>query len=156
MPEKKFWAVSLRTMKTVFYLLITVIIFSCSKSEKITPEEVSIAIQRFDKAWKDKNAGGVDSILADQYVYFTQSGGIFDRANTVKTAASPEYVLESAERSQVSVSIRGNTAVVNTIWKGKGTYFGKPFDDTQRCSVTLVKVNGEVRILGEHCTVIKL
>jgi len=141
------------TMKIIFYLFIAVILLSCNKAEKITPEEVADAIRRFDLAWKNKSAPGVDSVLADQYIYFTQSGGVFNRANVVNTAGSSDYLLEAVERKQLSVTISGNTAVVNTTWKGRGSYFGKPFDDYQRCSVTLIKQDGEVRILSEHCTV---
>lgn len=139
-------------MKIAFYLVIAVIFFSCAKTEKITSEEVAAAIRRFDHAWRIKSATGVDSVLAGQYTYFTQSGGVFGRANVVNTAGSPEYVLDETERELISVVLHGNTAVVNSTWKGKGSYYGKPFDDYQRCSITLIKEGGEVKILSEHCT----
>jgi hypothetical protein len=148
-------SLSLRSMKTIIYLFLAVSILSCNKKETITAEEAELTIRNFDGAWKNKNAKGVDSVLADRYLYFTQSGGVFDRANLINTAGSPEYKLDFEEREVISVAIQGNTAVVNTTWKGRGTYYGKPFDDYQRCSVTLVKVSGKVRVLSEHCTPIE-
>lgn len=135
--------------------LVVILSQSCTKPETITAEEASEVIRRFDTGWKTKNVATVDSVLSRQYTYFTQSGGTFDRANIVQTAGSPDYQLQEMERKQISISISGNTAVVNTTWRGKGSYFGNPFDDTQRCSVTLVKEKGKIRILAEHCTPIK-
>jgi hypothetical protein len=142
-------------MKSFLYILVTVSLLSCSKKETITAEEVAAVISRFDAAWQNKRAAGVDSVVADQYIYFTQSGGVFSRENLIRTAGSAEYQLESSERKLVSVIIHGNSAVVNTTWKGKGSYFGQPFDDYQRCSIALVKISGEVKIVSEHCTVIR-
>jgi hypothetical protein len=53
------------------------------------------------------------------------------------------------------IKIDGNTAVVNTIWYGKGQYYGRSFNDRQRCSITLVKRKGKVVIMSEHCTPVK-
>jgi hypothetical protein len=137
-------------------ILFSLVTSSCIRSGGvITAEEAADAVRRFDQAWQAKNSNGLDSILAEQYFYFTQSGGVVDRNNLLATAASPDYVLENAAREQVSVILRGNTAVVNTTWRGKGIYFGRSFDDYQRCSVTLLKENGKVRILSEHCTLIQ-
>ncbi|HEV7780508.1 MAG TPA: nuclear transport factor 2 family protein [Chitinophagaceae bacterium] len=135
-------------------LLIPVII-SCNQQETLTREEVLAAIGAFDNGWKNKNAATVDSVLAPSYIYFTQSGGIFDRNNIVHTAGSSDYRLDSMKRQQFDIKIEGNTAVVNTIWYGRGIYFGSPFDDLQRCSITVIKQDGKVEILSEHCTLVK-
>ena len=140
------------------YSLILLLIFfgfSCQQKKTLTPEEVLAAIQRFDQGWKNKNARMVDSILSPSYIYYTQSGGVFDRKSVVHTAGSTDYKLDTMHREQYDIKIEGNTAVVNTIWNAKGSYFNTPFDDRQRCSITLIKKNGKVEILSEHCTPIK-
>jgi hypothetical protein len=144
-------------MKKIFYglaLLIPVMI-SCNQQETLTREEVIAAIGAFDKGWKNKNAGMVDSVLSPSYIYFTQSGGIFHRKNIIHTAGSSDYRLDSVLRQDIHIRIEGNTAVVNTTWYGRGIYLGTPFDDTQRCSVTVIKRKGKVEILSEHCTLIQ-
>lgn len=113
------------------------------------------AIHRFDVGWKNKNVKTIDSILSASYIYFTRSGGIFDRKNVVFTAGSADYKLDTVNRQEFDIKIQGNTAVVNTVWYAKGSYFDKPFNDTQRCSITVIKNNGKVEILSEHCTPIK-
>jgi hypothetical protein len=122
------------------------------KSERITKEEVVEALNRFDEGWKFKRPAVIDSILSPSYLYFTQSGGTFSRNNVVATAGSNQYKIDTVYRRQFEIKLDGNTATVNSTWLGKGSYYGKPFDDFQRCSVTLVKLRGKVKILSEHCT----
>jgi hypothetical protein len=144
-------------MRSLYFvaILLTLTGICCGQKETLTREEVIAAIGRFDDGWQNKNAGVVDSILSPAYTYYTQSGGTFDRANVLKTASSANYTLQSFQRKTYEINIDGNTAVVNTTWHGKGIYFDTPFNDFQRCSITLVKTKGRLRIIAEHCTPIK-
>jgi hypothetical protein len=134
---------------------------SCVKSTKlnskqlITKQEAIDALMAFDEGWRNKLATTVDSVLSPTYVYFTPSGGTFSRDSIVTTAAAAYYTLEFMNRSFIDITLEGNTATVNTRWMGKGQYRGEAFDDVQRCSVILIKENGKVKILSEHCSEIK-
>jgi ketosteroid isomerase-like protein len=145
-------------------LFISVLLFtSCSgsskneqaKEEVLSEEEVMTLINKFDQAFTNNDATTVDSLISERYVYFTQSGNTFNRQQLVATAASDEYLLQNMQRENIVVHLDGNTAVVSTIWKGQGVYHGEQFNDRQRCSVTIVKHKGQVKILAEHCTPIK-
>lgn len=136
-------------------VVLTTFFMGCKQPEKLTEKEVLEVINRFDQGWKHKNAAAVDSVLSKHYVYFTQSGHTFDRPNLILTASSSEYQLQTMEREELTIQLEGNTAVVNSIWKGEGSYHGEKFNDKQRCSITIVKNKGEVKILAEHCTPIK-
>lgn len=126
-----------------------------SKKDRITEEEAVQVIKRFDEGWNNKNWKKVDSVLAPEYIYFTQSGGLFSREGLVQTAGSPTYSLSRSYRSAFEVKLSGNVAIVSTRWQGTGIYRGVPFDEDQRCSITILKKNGKVQILSEHCTPIK-
>jgi hypothetical protein len=142
-----------------FFLSLILIVFvftSCLKNRVLTEEEVLTVINKFDSGWRNKNLQQVDSVLAPDYVYFTQSGGVFSREGVVQTAGSPAYTLQSMDRSDFTVQLYDNTAIVSTRWRGRGMYKEQPFDENQRCSITIVKLNGKVQILSEHCTPIKL
>ena len=149
----------LHPMKNILILIIatyTLTLLSCKqKKDTLTAKDVQNVISRFDNGWKNKDTAAVDSALAGTYIYFTQSGGTYDRQNVMQTAASPEYKLEKYSREEISYRIEGNTAIVNTVWIGIGSYRGKAFADTQRCSMTIIKMDGKTQILSEHCTVIK-
>lgn len=148
-------------MKKMIYLLTVVTLVSCfgigkkPSTELLTKEEVYEAITAFDNAWKNKNAPTVDSVLSTAYIYFTPSGNVFSRDSIVATAASDTYSLEFVERIISDIQLDGNTAVVNTRWQGTGIYRNQLFDDDQRCSITLLKKDGRIQILSEHCTEIK-
>jgi hypothetical protein len=143
----------------LLWVLVISLLFSTCKTNKtadlLTEKEVIAVMDKFDLGWKEKNAALVDSVLSPHYLYFTQSGKTFNRASIVATAGSSDYSLQTMERDNLTIQLEGNAAVVNTIWKGKGVYHGESFDDRQRCSVTIVKLNGQIRILAEHCTPIR-
>lgn len=128
--------------------------YSC-KQPDITKEEVINAINKFDNGWENKNLKAVDSVLSPAYIYFTQSGGTFSRDSVVATAGENSYLLNNMSRTEFDITLYGNTAIVSTRWKGKGSYRGEPFDEDQRCSIMLIKKDNKVEILSEHCTPIK-
>jgi hypothetical protein len=138
---------------TLFLLLASACVHP--PDDLLTEKEVVAVMDKFDQGWKEKNAALVDSVLSPHYLYFTQSGKTFTRAALVATAGSSDYSLQTMERDNLTIQLEGHAAVVNTIWKGKGIYHGETFDDRQRCSVTIVKLKGQVRILAEHCTPIR-
>jgi hypothetical protein len=139
-----------------FILLFSLFSISCTKQEELLSEQEVIAvINKFDEGWQNKKPDLVDSVLSEKYLYFTQSGYTFNRPNIISTAGSDIYKLQNMERESITMQIEGNTAVVNSIWKGKGFYHGEQFNDKQRCSITIVKHDGKVKILAEHCTPIK-
>jgi hypothetical protein len=143
--------------KHILFLVLAFILFSSCKQQQapLTREEVVDVIAKFDDGWEHKNMKRVDSALAPMYSYFTQSGGVFIRDSVVATAGESTYNLHDMSRSDLEITLFDNTAIVSTRWKGKGTYRGDAFDEDQRCSVVVVKKNGIVQILSEHCTPIK-
>ena len=147
-------------MKKILYFFVTTILVGCfgigkPEAESLTKEEVYNAVTAFDNAWKSKSAPVVDSILSPAYIYFTPSGNTFARDSIINTAAPDTYILTRSDRLISDIQVDGNTAVVNTRWQGKGNYRGVPFDDDQRCSITVMKINGLVKIISEHCSTIQ-
>ena len=142
--------------KCILWISLSVLLSGCRSAEDmLTQQEVTAIMDQFDKGWKEKKPALVDSALSTHYLYFTQSGKTFSRDALIATAGSEIYTLQDMSREQISIQIDGNAAVVNTVWSGKGMYHGESFDDKQRCSVTIIKHRGKVKILSEHCTPIR-
>lgn len=142
--------------KTTIGLFVALIFCGCIKKQKpLTKEEVLAVIERFDDGWRHKNLRIVDSVLGKSYIYFTQSGFTFSRDSVVQTAGSSTYTLDTMNRNTLDVVLYKNSAVVSTRWYGKGHYKGVPFNEDQRCSITIVKENNRVQIVSEHCTPIR-
>lgn len=142
-------------LRICLLLILATLLGSCAKNDRLTKDEVLSVIEKFDQGWQAKRMSLVDSTLAPGYNYFTQSGGIFNRDSVVATAGETGYSLHDMSRGVVDINLHGNTAIVNTRWKGKGTYRGRPFDEDQRCSVVIIKQEGKVQIVSEHCTPIR-
>jgi hypothetical protein len=145
----------MKNTNTICLVLITALAGCYKTKNTLTEQEVMAIINKFDNGWRHKNLKEVDETLSPVYVYFTQSGGTFSRDSVVQTAGSSSYLLDKMERSSFTISLYGNTAVVSTRWQGKGIYKGSPFDEDQRCSITLIKKDNKVQILTEHCTPIR-
>ena len=144
-------------MRSITWLMLfCASLYACEPRQDIlTEQEVKDVMDQFDRGWKEKSPSQVDKILSPHYLYFTQSGKTFTREALIATAGSAIYQLQDMSREQISIQIDGNAAVVNTVWSGKGFYHGESFDDKQRCSVTIIKHDGKVKILSEHCTPIR-
>ena len=117
------------------------------------PDEIRAVVERYDAAWNRRDSIAVAGYLAPDYVYFSSTGRLAPRAQTLALLSSPAYVLVSAERTELEVTHATEAiAVVSSRWRGHGTWEGEAFRDDQRCSLVLGRNLGNWRILSEHCT----
>jgi hypothetical protein len=92
-------------------------------------------------------------VLADDYVYFSSTGGLTDRKRTLEFLISPDYKLAFVERSEIVLhSYRADTAIISSRWKGRGTYGKEVINDDQRCGLVFKKEGKAWKLLAEHCT----
>ncbi len=118
---------------------------------------VGIALTQYDSAWNKKDVASATRILADDYVYFSSTGGLTDRKSTLEFLVSPEYKLTFVERSEVKLLSTSNTvAIVTSRWKGRGTFGKEEINDDQRCGLVFTKIGKSWKLLSEHCVQIVL
>jgi ketosteroid isomerase-like protein len=116
-------------------------------------DEIVAAVRDYDAAWNRRDRADVDAALAPDYAYFSSTGRVVTREETLGFLTSPEYRLDAAERSEVRVTHASpHAAVVSSRWRGHGSWEGEVFDDDQRCSLVLRRSGERWRILAEHCT----
>lgn len=119
----------------------------------LSASEVLTVVREYDDAWLRKDAAVVASILADEFAYFSSTGGVRSREWILEDLlAHPEYELDHAEREELDVILHGSTAIVSSRWRGVGSYAGEPVDDDQRCSIVVVRQATAPRIVMQHCT----
>jgi ketosteroid isomerase-like protein len=120
-------------------------------------ERAVLALVRdYDTAWARRDTAAVGRILAPEYVYFTSTGGVWSRAESLDLLGSPEYALEHATRSELEARRVGSTVIVSSRWQGHGSYRGEAFTDDQRCSLVFaLSAEGEWSLAAEHCTQIR-
>lgn len=143
-------------MKIKSIVLITAVILSlglnifAQKSDKQI-ESVLQTLKKYDDAWNKKDAKTVGEILDAQYVYFSSTGGLSERKASLDFLVSPQYVLTFVERSEIKTFRSGETIIVSSRWKGKGSYSGGEINDDQRCGQVFVKSEKNWKLFSEHC-----
>jgi len=111
------------------------------------------ALAEYDTSWNKKDVTAVSRVLADDYVYFSSTGGLTDRKRTLDFLGSPDYKLTFVERTEIKVLSRSDgVAVVSSRWKGRGTYGKEEINDDQRCGLVFVRQRKQWMLLSEHCT----
>lgn len=138
-----------------FFLIVTFILCSgasvfAQKSDKQTDAVLQV-LKRYDDAWNKKDAKTVGEILAADYVYFSSTGGLSSRKESLDFLVSPKYVLTFVERSEIKTFRSGETVVVSSRWKGKGAWAEGEINDDQRCGQVFVKDGKAWKLLSEHC-----
>ena len=114
-------------------------------------ENVLQTLKKYDEAWNKKDAKAVGEILDAQYVYFSSTGGLSARQESLNFLVSPKYVLTFVERSEIKTFRSGETVLVSSRWKGKGTYEAGEINDDQRCGQVFVKSGKNWKLFSEHC-----
>ena len=140
--------------------VMAVFCFGCKhESEKpaletaLTEKEVRDFLNDYDAMWAKRDTTALKEAMADNYIYFTSVGSTTDRNKIVGWfVPADKYKVDSAIRSEIDVTIHGNTAIVSSRWIGSGSFDGEKFRDDQRCSLTIQKENGKMKLISEHCT----
>lgn len=144
----------------ILLLVVTGFIVACDDHEKektnankLTEKEVMDFVKYYDNLWESRDTTGMKKSMAENYTYFTSTGSTTDRSKIISWfSPADKYRVDTAIRSEITVNINDNIAIVSSRWVGSGSFDGEKFKDDQRCSLTIQKVNGELKLLSEHCT----
>lgn len=149
-------------MKIIVVSIAASMLLVCCKPEQekqdsgnkpLTEMEVRNFINQYDGMWSTRDTASMKKAMADNYIYFTSTGSTMYRGRIISWfSPADKYKIDTATRSEISIHLNGNTAIVSSRWKGSGTFAGERFRDDQRCSLVIQRVKGELKILSEHCT----
>ena len=149
------------TMKeTLLALVIISFCFGCNERSTpsanenvLTEKEVRDFVKHYDDLWATRDTTGMKEAMAENYIYFTSVGNTSDRRRIISWfTPADKYKGDTAIRNEISVTIHGNTAIVSSRWVGSGSFDGERFRDDQRCSLTIQKEGGKLKLISEHCT----
>lgn len=147
-------------VKYIWLLVFAVFCFGCNErfekpplENALTEKEVRDFINDYDNMWAKRDTTALKEAMADNYIYFTSVGSTTDRKKILGWfVPADKYKVDTAVRSEIDVTIHGNTAIVSSRWIGSGSFDGEKFRDDQRCSLTIQKENGKMKLISEHCT----
>ena len=112
--------------------------------------------QQWLQAQKTNNPDLVAPLLADEFVNTLSDGKVIGKAETLRSIKTIRW--NSAEYSDVKVTVFGDTAIATGEFKGNGTdASGKLFDDHERWTDTWVKMpNGPWQCVASQGTPVRL
>ncbi|MFZ0198859.1 MAG: nuclear transport factor 2 family protein [Candidatus Sulfotelmatobacter sp.] len=136
--------------------LVFVLLGSVAWSQAGTEKAVAALEQQWLQAQKTNNPELLAPLLADKVVITDNDGKVSGKTETL--AAYKKMKFDSAEYSDVKVTVFGSTAIATGNFKGKGTSAeGKPFDDNERWTDTWVKMpSGKWQCVASQTSAIKM
>src|SRR5262250_1539899 len=115
-----------------------------------TEKAVAALEQQWLQAQKTNNPDLLAPLLADKVVVTEADGKVSGKAETLATYKKTHW--DSAEYTDVKVTVFGDTAIATGGFKGKGTdAMGKAFDDNERWTDTWMKMpSGKWQCVASH------
>jgi ketosteroid isomerase-like protein len=136
-----------------------VLLVSAARSQQKTGETekaVEAQEQQWLQAQKTNSPDLLAPLLADKIVVTEADGKVLDKDGTLAEYKKTKW--DSAEYTDVKVTVFGDTAIATGGFKGKGTdATGKPFDNTERWTDTWMKMpNGKWQCIASQVTPVKM
>jgi ketosteroid isomerase-like protein len=121
-----------------------------------TEKAVAALEQQWLQGQKTNNPDLIAPLLADKIVVTEADGKVHDKAGTLAFYKKTKW--DSAEYTEVKVTVFGHTAIATGGFKGKGTdESGKPFDVHERWTDTWVKMpDGKWQCVASQAAPIKM
>ncbi len=121
-----------------------------------TEKAVAALEQQWLQAQKTNNPDLLAPLLADKVVLTDNDGKVTNKAETLATYKKTKW--DSAEYSDLKVTVFGDTAIATGGFKGKGTDpLGKPLDEHLRWTDTWVKMpNGQWQCVASQTSPVKM
>jgi ketosteroid isomerase-like protein len=144
----------------IWCLLGLVLLVSAARSQPQKTGGPEKAVEAQEQQWlqaqKTNNPDLLAPLLADKVVVTEADGKVHDKAGTLATYKKTKW--DSAEYTDVKVTVFGDTAIATGGFKGKGTdATGKPFDDNERWTDTWMKMpSGKWQCVASQVTPVKM
>ena len=104
-------------------------------------------------AWRRKDAGAVERMMAADYVYVAPNGAVMDRESILGIIKDPSYGITSGAHTDVSVvQLGSDAALVRHHWRGQGTLRGHVFVDDQQCVMIWFRREGRWQVRYEQAS----
>jgi hypothetical protein len=122
------------------------------KAGSLTEVEVKNFIDAYDEAWDKRDTIAMKEMMDEKYIYFTSDGSIKTRNHILGWfTPADKYKVDTALRKEIVITLNNEIAIVSSHWIGSGTFGTEKFNDDQRCGLVIQKINGQVKIVAEHC-----
>ena len=143
-------------MRTVCFLLVLVPFLTATQQNSEGGDKSLILA--LEGAWNqaelhhDPNAAA--SIMADTFISVDHHGKLLNKSQYLADLKDASYNPEEISNSETSVYLYGDTAILTSAYRTRGTDSGKPFVHRGRFTDTWIKRNGKWQCVADHETLI--
>jgi ketosteroid isomerase-like protein len=140
--------------KALICSLGLLLLVTAAWSQDGTEKAVAALEQQWLKSQQTNNVDLLTPLLADKFINTSVDGKVTDKAETLAQYKKTKW--DSAENTDVKVTVYGDAAIATGVYNGKGTRSGKPFDAHERWTDTWVKMpNGQWQCVASQGSPIK-
>lgn len=111
-----------------------------------------------ENAWghaiEAKDTKALDMLLGSTFVAVEIDGSVSSKAEFLAGIKAPDYQPSQAVNEEIHAQVYGNAAVVNGIFRVKGTEKGKPYTHRERFIDTWIKQNQTWQCVASSATLI--
>ena len=147
-----------RTLLWCSLILLSLVSAVWSQAQKTgETEQVVAALEgQWLKAQQTSNPDLLAPLLAEKFFNVSTDSTVSNKTETLALVKAGKW--NSADYSELKVSVFGNTAIATGVFKGKGSdTSGKPVEASERWTDTWVKMpNGKWQCVASHASPMKM
>jgi ketosteroid isomerase-like protein len=140
------------------FLLVVAMTLSVSAQDKAAHSAEKSMILALENAWNQAelhhDPGAVDALLAETFISVDHHGHLQSRAQYIADLKDTSFNPEQISNTDASVYVYGNTAIVTSAYRTKGTDGGKPFVHHGRFTDTWVNMSGKWKCVANQETLV--
>jgi len=144
--------------KLTFLLLSVLAVMAVAQDKTRNSASDKSMILALETGWNQAelhhDAVAADAILADTFISVDHHGQLQTKSQYMAGLKDTSFNPEQISNTETSVYLYGNTAVVTSAYRTKGTDDGKPFVHRGRFTDTWVNLNGKWECVANQETLI--
>jgi ketosteroid isomerase-like protein len=144
--------------KLTFLLLLSLAVAVAAQDKAKSSAADKSMILALENAWNQAelhhDSDAVDAIVADTFISVDHHGQLQTKAEYMAGLKDTGFNPEQISNTDTSVYVYGDTAIVTSAYRTKGTDNGKPFVHHGRFTDTWVKLNGKWKCVADQETLI--
>jgi ketosteroid isomerase-like protein len=138
--------------------LVMVLLLTAIAQDKANNSAEKSMILALENAWNQAelhhDAGAVDAIVAETFISVDHHGHLQNKAQYIADLKDTSFSPEQISNTDTSVYVYGNTAIVTSAYRTKGTDGGKPFVHHGRFTDTWVNMSGKWKCVANQETLV--
>lgn len=138
-----------------FLLVLVPILTAAQQSPDSGDKSLILALESaWNQAELHHDAAAAAAIMADTFISVDHHGKLLNKSQYLTDLKDLSFKPEEIANSETTVYLYGDTAIVTSAYRTRGTDGGKPFVHRGRFTDTWIKRNGNWQCVADHETLI--